>query len=315
MKVSLREIALVIIPLLAASCATGKNISPLMNQGIEYRKIMERQKAKAEESAIQKVAPLTAEGHEEVGDQHLRVGNIDAAFKSYYESLKLKPVSRVRYKVGRLFLEKDMTEDARKDFEEMLKLDPQSALAHEGLGRCSFARQQWAEAEREFLEAIRLNPDQWPAHNFLGIMYDRQRKFERAIEQYRRAIALQPNIASLYNNLGVSFFMKGDYEHSAAALTEGLRLDAVNKKLLNNFSLVLCKLGRYQEALETFKKAGTEATAYYNIACIYFMENKYQEAVLSFKKAIELKPEFYLSAYENMKKAQAAIPIINFKKN
>jgi ribonuclease HIII len=37
------------------------------------------------------------------------------------------------------------------------------------------------------------------------------------------------------------------------------------------------------------------------------MEEKYNEAIQAFEKAIEVKPVFYVGAYENMKKAKAAM--------
>jgi tetratricopeptide (TPR) repeat protein len=68
-----------------------------------------------------------------------------------------------------------------------------------------------------------------------------------------------------------------------------------------------CKMGRFQDAFETFKIAGNEASAYYNIGCFYMIEKKYQEAIRSYQKAIDAKPEFYVEAYETMNKAKAAL--------
>jgi hypothetical protein len=35
---------------------------------------------------------------------------------------------------------------------------------------------------------------------------------------------------------------------------------------------------RYKETFEAFKKAEDEATAYYNLGCLYTMEKEYKEA-------------------------------------
>jgi tetratricopeptide (TPR) repeat protein len=35
-------------------------------------------------------------------------------------------------------------------------------------------------------------------------------------------------------------------------------------------------------------------------------DGKYKEAIEAFEKALEIKPGFYLKAYENLKKAKAA---------
>jgi tetratricopeptide (TPR) repeat protein len=105
----------------------------------------------------------------------------------------------------------------------------------------------------------------------------------------------------------MSLFLQGEYEASLQALIEGTKLEPNNKKINNNLGLVLCKMGRFQEAFETFKRSGNEASAYYNIGCVYMIEKKYKEAIQAYQKAIDCKPEFYVEAYEKLNKAKAAL--------
>jgi Flp pilus assembly protein TadD len=280
----------------------------LIRQASEYRQMMDRQKASADEEALKKVPPLTAEGYEKLGDQYFLQGKPDIAFKNYYEALRLQPGQiRVRYKIGRLFLEKGIQEEAEKEFQGILEKNSDYALAHDGLGRVYFAQNKLSKAEKEFARAIQLDSSLWQAYNFLGIIYDREKEFKKAIDHYQKAIALQPNVGILYNNLGMSLFLKGEYDASLEALIEGAKLDPNNKRILNNLGLLLCKKGRFQEAFETFKRSGSEASAYYNIGCFYLIEKKYKEAIQSYQKAIDAKPEFYVEAYEKMKRAKAAL--------
>jgi Flp pilus assembly protein TadD len=280
----------------------------LIRQASEYRQMMDRQRASADEEALKKVPPLTAEGYEKLGDQFFLQGKPDIAFKNYYEALRLEPGQiRVRYKIGRLFLEKGILEEAEKEFQGIHEKSPDYALAHDGLGRVYFAQNKLSKAEKEFAKATQLDSNLWQAYNFLGIIYDRQKEFKKAFSHYQKAIALQPNVGILYNNLGISLFLKGEYDASLEALIEGAKLDPNNKKILNNMGLLLCKKGRFQEAFETFKRSGSEASAYYNIGCFYLIEKKYKEAIQSYQKAIDAKPEFYVEAYEKMNKAKAAL--------
>jgi Tfp pilus assembly protein PilF len=297
------------VPVVLMGCASRNTPqTQLIRQASEYRQMMERQKASADEEALKKVPPLTAEGYEKLGDRYFLQGKADIAFKNYYEALRLEPGRiRARYKIGRLFLEKGLLEEAEKEFRGVLEKNPGYALAREGLGRVYLGRQKLGEAEKEFATAIQLEPSLWQAHNFLGIIYDRQREFKKAFFNYQKAISLQPNVGILYNNLGMSLFLKGEYEASLQAIIEGAKLDPNNKRILNNLGLLLCKMGRFQEAFETFKRSGNEASAYYNIGCFYLMEKKYKEAIQSYQKAIDTKPEFYVEAYEKMNQAKAAL--------
>jgi len=280
----------------------------LIRQASEYRQMMDRQKASAEEEALKKVPPLTAEGYEKLGDQYFLQGKTDIAFKNYYEALNLDPDQvGPRYKIGRLFLGKGLLDEAEKEFQGVLEKKPEYALAEEGLGRVYFARNKPKEAEQSFTKATQLDANLWQAHNFLGIIYDRQRDFKKAFIHYQKAITIQPHMGILYNNLGMSLFLEGEYEAALKALIEGAKLDPDNKKIQNNLGLLLCRMGRFQEAFETFKRSGGEASAYYNLGCFYMIGKKYKEAIQYYQKAIDAKPEFYVEAYEKMNKAKAAL--------
>lgn len=280
----------------------------LIRQASEYRQMMDRQKASADEAALSKLPPLTAEGYEKLGDQSFVQGKADIAFKNYDEAIRLEPGQmRVRYKIGRLFLEKRLLEEAEKEFRGILEKNPDYALAYEGLGRTLLSRNELGEAEKGLDRAIRLDPSLWQAHNLLGIIYDRKKEFRKAAFHYRNAITLQPAMGILYNNLGMSLFLNGEYEASLQALIEGAKRDPNNKKINNNLGLLLCKTGRVQDAFEAFKRAGNEASAYYNIGSVYLVEKKYKEAIQSYQKAIDAKPVFYVEAYEAMNRAKAAL--------
>src|SRR4030042_4180474 len=82
----------------------------------EYRKMIERQKAasvKEEDEALKKIPEMTAEGYEKLGDSYVKQGNLDMAFIQYGRALTLDPKSMsIRYKIGRLFLQKGLTQEA-----------------------------------------------------------------------------------------------------------------------------------------------------------------------------------------------------------
>ena len=291
-------------------CAS-KNSQQNFLKEVEYRRKLESQKA--DKNPV-KLPEMTAEEYEKLGDQSFIQKNIDLAFVQYNKALRLNPDQiRLRYKIGRLFLEKGLTEDAKREFQEVLKVNPNYALAYDGMGRVYFHLCQYQEAEENFKKAIKFENSLWQSHNFLGLVYDRQGHFEAAIIHYKAAVTIRPDDPSLLNNLGTSLFLKKDYELAVKAFTEALRMDGSNSRVHNNLALALCKLERYQEAFEAFRKAGEEATAYYNLGCIYMMEGKNREAVAAFEKAIEIKPEFYAKAYENLKKARADANITSVK--
>ena len=101
--------------------------------------------------------------------------------------------------------------------------------------------------------------------------------------------------------------LQREWEKAAAAFVEAVRLKTRGPEVYNNLALALGHMGKYPEALEAFKKSGDEATAYYNLGCLFLSEGKPHEAVDAFEKAIERKPGFYVQAHQRMKKAKEVL--------
>src|SRR4030067_3158694 len=100
-------------------CASRKDQRDALT-GNEFRRLLTLQKekqnaAKANEEALKKSPEMTAEGFERLADAYFQQGNLEMAFLQYDRALRLNPNKPgIRHKQGRLFLEKGMTEEARK---------------------------------------------------------------------------------------------------------------------------------------------------------------------------------------------------------
>jgi Flp pilus assembly protein TadD len=296
-----------LIALAGGGCASSNPQQALFG---EYKKLLEKQKAgmPLEEDAVKKLPEMTAPEYERLGDTYLRQGNVNMAYLQYDKALRMDPKqTRVRYKVGLLFLNKDMPDEAFKEFQEIVKYDATFALAYEGMGQALLKKSSYDDAEQHFRHALSLSPERWQCHNFLGIVYDRQRRYDAAVAEYRAALALKPEQGFLHNNLGMSYYFKGDYEEAVEAFTEALKTAPAQNKIYNNLGLALAKLGRDREALEAFKNGGDAAKAYNNLGVIYLGEKRYQEAIAAFEKAVQLSPSYYAKANENLKSVRQAL--------
>jgi len=296
-----------LIALAGGGCASSNPQQALFG---EYKKLLERQKAgmPLEEDAVKKLPEMTAPEYERLGDTYLRQGNVNMAYLQYDKALRMDPKqTRVRYKVGLLFLNKDMPDEAFKEFQEIVKYDATFALAYEGMGQALLKKSSYDDAEQHFRHALSLSPERWQCHNFLGIVYDRQRRYDTAVAEYRAALALKPDEGFLLNNLGMSYYFKGDYEGAVQAFAEALKTAPAQNKIYNNLGLALAKLGRDSEALEAFRNGGDAAKAYNNLGVIYLGEKRYQEAIAAFEKAVQLSPSYYAKANENLKSARQAL--------
>jgi tetratricopeptide (TPR) repeat protein len=136
----------------------------------------------------------------------------------------------IHYRLGRLLLslpENAVTSstrsEARKEFEDELKINPGNAGAEYVLGEMTRQDKDWPQASDHFAKASRLDPAFADAFIGLGRSLIAERKFSEAVAPLERAISLQPgNPAALYH-LAIAYSRVGrqqDAEKTSAAFRE-----------------------------------------------------------------------------------------------
>lgn len=154
---------------------------------------------------------------------------------------------------------------AAHELKRALDFDPQNAAAHLQMAATYYYLNQPDSAEFHYRMAIQLKPDNWRYYNSLGFLYQSQGLHFKAAEQYKQVVKLKPHNPTGFNNLGAQ------YE----------------------------KLDRYDEALTWYEKAveanpsdsSATATAYGNLAGIYYRKNQFLAAARVFERARALAPE------------------------
>ena len=119
-------------------------------------------------------------------------------------------------------------EEAEAAYREAIRLDPDYADAHNGLGRVFRKLGRNPDAERKFRDAIRHDPGHARAFNNLGNVLCDGRNYTEAEVAYREAIRLDPGYANAYNGLGNALYHRNLYREAEAAYREAIRLDPSN---------------------------------------------------------------------------------------
>jgi tetratricopeptide (TPR) repeat protein len=112
----------------------------------------------------------------------------NAAIRRGHETAPL----RNKLGMSKLLLQR---EDAKREFERAIKLDPNLPEAHCNLGVYWYLiKKNNRKAVKEYEIAIKLDPEHATYHKALGIAYMDQKNYEKATAEYNRAMELDPEV-------------------------------------------------------------------------------------------------------------------------
>jgi Flp pilus assembly protein TadD len=290
-----------------SGCASHDKAVRKFDYDVDSKKISQLEESAAQKnraaSAVTPPADLSAAEYERLGDIYLSKGDPINTYTHYEKSLQKDPHNtRIHYKKGLLFLVEGMNTDAIASFEKVLEKEPGNALAHKGLGQAYFQLKQNDKAKEHLLQAASLDPDLWNAHNLLGIIYDCEKNHQLAIAEYEKALQTRKDNGMVHNNMGLSYAMAGNYQSAIESYNRAIREGYTKDKVFNNLGFALFMTGRKRDAFAAFKKGGDEAQAFNNLGSMYLVAGDHEKAKKCFEDAIVLKPSFYETANENLKK-------------
>ena len=111
----------------------------------------------------------------------------------------------------------------------------------------------------------------------------------------------------MLNNLGLAYALSGDHETAIHFFEQAVAAGSTSPKLHNNLGLAYARRQRYVDALESFKKVMDEPRAYNNLGVALLGMGNAKVAAVCFEKAIELNPQYYEKATENLRQARQAL--------
>ncbi len=129
--------------------------------------------------------------------------------------------SAEQWVVAAIELEADSPEEARRAYQEALRLEPGFVNAHINLGLLFHRDGRLHEAERCYRKAIEYAPQEVLGHFNLAVVQTDAGDRRGAIEAYERVVALAPSFAEAHYNLGTLYEAEGQkaqaIQHYAAA--------------------------------------------------------------------------------------------------
>ena len=139
-------------------------------------------------------------------------GNWDKATGQYRQILQQAPQTPgIHYRLGRIDLSKTPpeTDDAKKEFEQELKIDPANASAEFMLGETARQAGQWDDAIAHFSRASQLDESFAEAYLALGMSLNSAGKFSDAVMPLRKYVKSQPGDPAGHYQLGTAYARTG----------------------------------------------------------------------------------------------------------
>src|SRR6266700_5463893 len=165
-------------------------------------------------------APNSAQAHELNAESLELQGKWDEAAKEYRQILQMNSqLPGIHFKLGRLLLSEpnppaDAAEQAKKEFQQELQIDPSNAGAEYVLGELARQAQDSDGAIQHFSRATKLDPHFPDAFLGLGMAFITAKKFPDAVPALEAAVKLEPQNPAAHYNLGLAYTRVGRKEEA-----------------------------------------------------------------------------------------------------
>jgi tetratricopeptide (TPR) repeat protein len=142
------------------------------------------------------------------------------------DQLEVEDVANALNRRGHAYFNLGQTERAIQDFDEAIKLDPNSVQGFYNRAIAYFRIHQTDRAVRDFDQAIKLDPNNTYALTNRGVVYAAAGQYARALQDFDRAIGLDPNNANAFYDRGLVKQKSGDAAGGDADIAHARQLQS-----------------------------------------------------------------------------------------
>ncbi len=167
----------------------------------------------------------------------------------------LSQQARYHLEQGQILYDAGKVDAAVAEWQETLRLAPQTAQAHHLLGLAFRDQKDHTQAAAAFQQALRLEPDNATAHVHLARAFEALGKEQEAFDTYQKALQLVPSAPYVHNRLGYILAEREDWQGAANAWYQTIQLAPHYAYAYANYGEALEKMGREKDALSTYKNA------------------------------------------------------------
>ncbi|MEH2288103.1 tetratricopeptide repeat protein [Nostoc sp.] len=193
-------------------------------------------------------------------------------------------------------------EGAIADFNQIIELDPQNALAYNRRGDAYYRLGDYEQAQADSSQAILLDPQDANGYFDRGFAFSELGKNKEAIADYTQAIKLNSKDAYAYYGRGLAYAQLKDNKGALGDFSKAIALKPQYTEAYLQRGILHRRLKQRLEAIQDFDKVikinPSDAKAYYQRGLTQSINQQKYEAIKDYTDAININPK-YIEAYLN----------------
>jgi len=245
------------------------------------------------EDVIRK-SPHKSRAYSNLGSCYVRQGEYEKARELLVRSNELEPSFEAYVNLGAIDLKLQQYDEAVRNFQKALEIDPRSAAAYNNLGVVYKDTGNFGLAEEMFHKALANHPQQVEARDNLAIIYRKQDRLEEAEQLYREILSIDPNKRSAVRNLLQLYLLTGK---RSQALTLGKMILEKEKGpvLLTDAGSILASSNYLDLARALYTRALAVdphyKEAYLEMGKLLGNQDKFDQAIAVWKEGARIAPD------------------------
>lgn len=171
-------------------------------------------------AASEKTAPHddTAAGHFNMGIESAKKGDLDEAVKEWEKAVEMDPkFIKAHNFLARSYYTKERFDDALSEYKKIVELEPNNATAQVSIGFVYKMKGMYDDAIAACNKALQADPQLASAYNCLGASYAQKKMYSEAVDAYKKALDINPNYADAQFGLGIAYESTGKTEEAKQA--------------------------------------------------------------------------------------------------
>jgi tetratricopeptide (TPR) repeat protein len=148
------------------------------------------------------------------------------------------------------------------------------------------------EARQQYQRVLKMDPDNVKAQEGLVRVYTQMGEHHKAQEILRKKLASTPQDSRLWVELGMSCNRQKNYDEALRCFRKALEIDPESKQFMKVTGYTLVWMGRVNEGVPYLTRSLGAAPAHYNVAGILMRQNQMDEARRHLQLALDANPEF-----------------------